>query len=82
MVRVIKPGFSGGSVVKSPLALQEPQEMQFRSLSQEDPLEEEMATHSHILVWETHGHRRLAGCGPWSCKELGMLKRLSMNAPE
>ena len=61
MVRVIKPGFSGGSVVKSPLALQEPQEMQFRSLSQEDPLEEEMATHSHILVWETHGHRSLAG---------------------
>ena len=41
-------------MVKSPLALQEPQEMQFRSLSQEDPLEEEMATHSHILVWETH----------------------------
>ena len=69
-------------MVKSPLALQEPQEMQFRSLSQEDPLEKETATHSHILVWETYGHRRLAVYGPWSCKELGMLKRLSMNAPE
>ena len=22
------------------------------------------------------------GCGEWSCKELGMLKRLSMNAQE
>ena len=28
------------------------QEMQVWSLGQEDPLEKEMATHSHILVWE------------------------------
>ena len=28
------------------------QEMQFPSLSQEDPLEKEMATHTSILVWE------------------------------
>ena len=28
------------------------QETQVRSLSQEDPLEEEMATHSSILAWE------------------------------
>ena len=28
----------------------EMQEMQFRSLSQEDPLEEEMANHSSILA--------------------------------
>ena len=27
------------------------QEMQVRSLDQENPLEEEMATHSSILVW-------------------------------
>ena len=27
------------------------QEMQVRSLGQEDPLEEEMATHSNILAW-------------------------------
>ena len=27
------------------------QEMQFRSLGQEDPLEEEMTTHSNILAW-------------------------------
>ena len=56
--------------------------MQFRSLSQEDPLEEEMATHYHVLVWETQGQRILAGYGPWSHKELGMLKQLSMNAQE
>ena len=28
------------------------QEMQVRSLGQEDPLEEEMATHSNTLGWE------------------------------
>ena len=28
--------------------------MQVRSLGQEDPLEEEMATHSSILDWEIH----------------------------
>ena len=42
-------GFPGGSVVKNPLAVQE---MRVGSLGQEDPLEEEMATHSSILAWE------------------------------
>ena len=28
------------------------QEMQVRSLGREDPLEEEMATHSSILAWD------------------------------
>ena len=32
--------------------MQETQEMQVRSLGQEDPLEEEMAIHSSILAWE------------------------------
>ena len=39
----------GGSVVKSPPAMQE---MHVRSLSREDPLEKEMANHSSILAWE------------------------------
>ena len=30
----------------------ETQETQVRSLGQEDPLEEEMATHSSILAWQ------------------------------
>ena len=42
-------GFPGGSVVKNLPAMQE---MQVQSLSQEDPLEKEMATHSSILAWE------------------------------
>ena len=28
------------------------QEMQIQSLDQEDPLENEMATHSNILIWK------------------------------
>ena len=37
------------------------QKMWVQSLGQEDPLEEEMAKHSSILAWETHGQRNLAG---------------------
>ena len=44
-------GFPGGSAVKNSPAMQEPQERQVQSLSQEDPLEEEMAAHSSIVAW-------------------------------
>ena len=43
-------GFPRGSAVMNLLAMQETKEMQFRSLGQEDPLEEGMATHSSILA--------------------------------
>ena len=33
------------------------QEMQVWSLGQEDSLEKELATHSIILAWESHGQR-------------------------
>ena len=42
-------GFLGGSVVKN---LPAKQEMQVRSLGQEEPLEEEMATHCSALAWK------------------------------
>ena len=38
-----------GSVVRNPPVKQK---MSVRPLGQEDPLEEEMATHSSILPWE------------------------------
>ena len=43
-----------------------------QSLGQEDPLEEEMATHSSILPGESHGQRSLAGYSPWDRKESDM----------
>ena len=42
-------GFPGGSVVKS---LPAKQGTRVKSLSQEDPLEKEMATHPSILAWK------------------------------
>ena len=44
-------GFLGGSAVKNPPAMQEPQEIQVQSLGQKNPLEKDMATHSSILAW-------------------------------
>ena len=45
-----------------------------RSLGQEDPLEEEMATHSSILAGESHGQRSLAGYSLWGQQESGMIE--------
>ena len=42
------------------------QETQVQSLDQEDPLEEEMATHSSVLAWRIHGQRSLVGYSPWN----------------
>ena len=46
----MKQGFPYGSVVKNPPANAGDMETQTGSLGQEDPLEEEMATHSSILA--------------------------------
>ena len=43
--------FPGASEVENPPAMQEMLETGVQSLGQEDPLEEEMATHSSILAW-------------------------------
>ena len=42
-------GFPGGSVIKNLPAMQE---KWIQSLSQENPLEKELATHLSILAWE------------------------------
>ena len=44
------------------------QEMWVWSLGQEDPLEKEMATHSHFLAWEIPWTESLAGCSPQGYK--------------
>ena len=46
-------GCPDGSAVQNPPGMQEPEETQIRSLSQEDPLEEGMPTHTSILAWRT-----------------------------
>ena len=57
--------FPGGSVVKNSPAVQE---IWVQSLDQEDPLEEEMTTHSRILAWTiswTEEAGRLQSIGPY-----------------
>ena len=54
-------GFPDGSAVKNPPAIQE---TQFQSVDQKDPLEEEMATCSSVVAWESRGQNSLAGCRP------------------
>ena len=49
--------------------VQESQKMQVRSLGQENPLEEEMATHSSILAWKI----------PWTEETGGLQSRESQS---
>ena len=46
-------GFPGSAVARMHLPAQEMQETQVLPLGREDPLEEEMATHSSVLAWRT-----------------------------
>ena len=46
-------------------------------LGQEEPLEEEMATHSSILARKPHGQRRLLGYSPWGHKELDTTEQMN-----
>ena len=52
------------------------QETWIRFLGREDPLEEEMATHSSILAWKIPWTEELVGCSPWGRKELDTTERL------
>ena len=52
-----------------------------RSLGWEDPLEEEMATHSVFLPGESHGRRSLVGYSPWGPKESDVTERLPFSMP-
>ena len=49
---------------------------QVRSLSQEDPLEKEMATHSNILAWRIPWMEEPGGLQSSGGKELDMTERL------
>ena len=48
--------------------MQEIQEIWVPSMGQGDPLEKEMAAHSSIPAWKTHGQRSLVGYSPWGLK--------------
>ena len=76
---ILEEGFPGGSAVKN---LPAAQETQVWSLGQEDSLEKEIATHSSILVWESHGQRSLTGYRAWVAKKLDTTQGLNNNILE
>ena len=53
-----------------------------RSLGWEDPLEEEMASHSSILPGKSHGQRSLVGYSPWGSKELDLTEQAQYDCVE
>ena len=48
------------------------------SLSQEDSLQEDMATHSNILAWRIPWTEEPGGYSPWDHKESDMMKVTDM----
>ena len=60
-------------MVKNPPAVQE---TQVQSLGQEDPLEEEMATHASILAWRVPW----TGYRPWGRRESDMILSVAVTA--
>ena len=61
-------GFPGGSAIKNPPANAGDVGSIIQSLGREDPLEEEMATHSSILVREIPWTEEPGGLHPWGRK--------------
>ena len=61
-------------MVKNPPAMQE---TQVRFLSQEDPLQKGMATHSSILAWRIPWTKEPGRLQSMGCKELDMTEQLS-----
>ena len=61
-------GFTVGSVVKNPPAMQE---AQVQSLDGEVPLEEGMATHSNILAWKISWTEEPGGLQSTGLKTVG-----------
>ena len=55
--------------VKNPPAVQQMQETRVRSPGQEDPLEEDMASHSSVLAWRIPTDR-----GAWRATVRGVTK--------
>ena len=57
--------------VNNLLPMQEMQERWVQSLGQEDPLEEEMATHSNVLAWKIPWTAE-----PGACQSMGLLQTI------
>ena len=66
-------------MIKNPPAMQELQETQVQCLGWEDPLKEEMATHSRILAWRIPRTEDPGGLQFLGSQTQTRLKQLSMH---
>ena len=73
-------GLPRDSVVKNPPAVQEMQKIRVRSLSQEDPLEESMTTHSSILACRIPWTEESGGLQSIESRSQTRMKQLSTHA--
>ena len=55
--------------------MQETQQIQVQSLGQENPLDEEMATHSSILAWEIPWTEKPSGLQSMGSQRFGQIGR-------
>ena len=69
-------------MVKNPPAMQGPQEMRVHSLGWEDPLEEDMATHSSILAWRIPWTEEPGGLHSMGPQSRTQVNQLSTHAPK
>ena len=53
-----------------------------QSVGWEDPLEEEMATHTRFLPGESHGQRSLEGYSPWGRRVRRDWRLIQCGTPE
>ena len=63
-------------MVKNPPAMQE---TWVQSLSQENPMEKGITTHSVFLPGKSYGQRSLVGYTPWGQKESDMTEQLTLS---
>ena len=71
--------FSGGTVVKNPAANARAEGVWVQSLGQEDPLEEETATHSSILAWRIPWTEEPGGLQSTELQESDTTERISVH---
>ena len=70
--------FPNDSMVKNLPTVQETQEKLVQFLGQEDPLKEDMATHSNILAWKMSWTEKVVGDSPWGGKESDTTEHVCM----
>ena len=77
---ILKLGFSGGAVIKNPSASAGDTGDRVGSLGWEDPLEEEIVTHSSIFAWKIPWTEEPGGLQPMGLKSWTLSKHAQFSS--